>query len=193
MRKHYFLFIVLSIILSSCHNRLENKKLVTSNESMVDVECFFKEKLPLLGHRNWVIIADMAYPLQTTSGIRTVYSDKGYEQTLSTVMNIVRSAPHIYAHIYLDEEQTFLTEDLCPGITTYREMLKKEIGAEVLTYQPHEKLLNKLDSISRLYQVIVIKTPLLLPYTSVFFEFDCSYWNAEKEALIVDKRNGTLQ
>jgi len=29
--------------------------------------------------------------------------------------------------------------------------------------------------------VLIIKTELAIPYTSVFFELDCSYWAADAE------------
>src|ERR1700733_11277413 len=35
------------------------------------------DRLPLYGHRNWIVIADSAYPAQTASGIETIYSNAG--------------------------------------------------------------------------------------------------------------------
>ena len=32
------------------------------------------EMMPYLGHRNWIVIADMAYPLQTNPGIKTIFA-----------------------------------------------------------------------------------------------------------------------
>ena len=29
-----------------------------------------QEELPLLGHRNWIVIVDSAYPLQTSRGLK---------------------------------------------------------------------------------------------------------------------------
>lgn len=188
MKKCCFLYVVLSILLFSCRE-VGTEEYINKGINVKNLEKILQEKLPLLGHRNWIVITDMAYPLQIASGITTVYSNKTYEQTLSSVMDMVNKFPHVYAHVYLDAEQTVLTEDLCPGITAYRGILEKELDVNELKYLPHEELLNKLESISQLYQVLIIKTPLLLPYTSVFLELDCNYWNAEKEALIVNKHN----
>ena len=30
------------------------------------------ERLPLLGHRNWIVVADAAYPWQASAGIETI-------------------------------------------------------------------------------------------------------------------------
>jgi hypothetical protein len=32
-----------------------------------------------------------------------------------------------------------------------------------------------------LFRVLVVKTNMRIPYTSVFFELDCGYWNAHAE------------
>ena len=34
-----------------------------------------RKELPLLGHRNWIVVADSAYPLQTAPGIETIRAD----------------------------------------------------------------------------------------------------------------------
>ena len=39
-----------------------------------------QDKLPLLGHRNWIVITDMAYPLQTREGITTLYANEPYTE-----------------------------------------------------------------------------------------------------------------
>jgi len=38
--------------------------------------------------------------------------------------------------------------------------------------------------VSSLCRVVIIKTPLTLPYTSTFFNLDCGYWDADREAKI---------
>ena len=46
---------------------------------------------------------------------------------------------------------------------------------------PHGDIINKLDAAGAKFRVLVIKTNLALPYTSVFIEFDCAYWSGEAE------------
>ena len=43
----------------------------------------------------------------------------------------------------------------------------------------HEDLIKRLDEAGRLYNVVIIKTPLTVPYTTTFFELDCDYWGPE--------------
>lgn len=100
-------------------------------------------------------------------------------------MDRIRRSEHVFAHIYQDREQLALTEELCPGVTAYRNSLSKVLdGSEKVTFLPHEELISKLDSVSKLYQVVVIKTALTLPYTSIFFELDCKYWDAVREVTV---------
>ena len=41
---------------------------------------------------------------------------------------------------------------------------------------------DKLDEAGKTFKVLLIKTPLTKPYTSVFFQLECGYWNADSEA-----------
>ena len=41
-----------------------------------------------------------------------------------------------------------------------------------------------LDAAGRAFRVLLLKTTLALPYTSVFVELDCGYWSAEAEAAL---------
>jgi hypothetical protein len=38
-----------------------------------------------------------------------------------------------------------------------------------------------LDQTAQTFRVLIIKTELTIPYTSIFFELDCGYWSAEAE------------
>jgi len=44
------------------------------------------------------------------------------------------------------------------------------------------EIIKRLDESSKLFNVTILKTDEILPYTSVFLELDCGYWNAEKES-----------
>ena len=46
----------------------------------------------------------------------------------------------------------------------------------------HDDIIAALDAAARRFRILVIKTPLSLPYTSVFVELGCGYWSADAEA-----------
>ena len=102
--------------------------------------------LPEYGHRNWIVIADAAYPKQSAPGIETI----------------------------------------APGVAEYRARLKDVLKDRPVQVKPHEQIIAKLDADSEVFNVLLLKTDLVIPYTSVFLQLDCGYWNAEKEARLRD-------
>ncbi len=47
--------------------------------------------------------------------------------------------------------------------------------------QPHDHLIAGVEEASRHFNVLVLKTNLAVPYTSVFIRLDCKYWSADAE------------
>lgn len=149
-----------------------------------DWQTVLAEQMPLLGHRNWIVVTDMAYPLQTNPGITTLFADAPYADVIRKVSSLINDAPHVFAHIYQDSEQQKLSEELVPGWDAYKASVAEVLKAEDVEYVPHEELIRRLDEVSSLCRVVIIKTPLTLPYTSTFFNLDCGYWDANREAKI---------
>ncbi len=142
--------------------------------------------MPLLGHRNWIVVTDMAYPLQTNPGIDTFYAPEPYAEVVGTVARMLSEAPHVSPHIYQDTEQLAMSESLCDGWNDYRRSLAAALDMGEVVYLPHEDLIRRLDEVSSLCKVVIIKTSLTIPYTSTFFELDCGYWDACREKAIRD-------
>lgn len=143
--------------------------------------------MPLLGHRNWVVVTDAAYPLQSNPGIKTIVVDDDQVNVIKTVLKMLEKQKHVRPLVYTDAELCFVREQDAPGIDVYREELRKilpETGARSL---PHEEIIAKLDKASSIFNVFIIKTRGLLPYTSVFFELDCAYWSEQGEKRLRDE------
>ena len=47
--------------------------------------------------------------------------------------------------------------------------------------RPHEEIIHLLDEAAKTFKVLIVKTTMTIPYTSVFLCLDCAYWNAEAE------------
>jgi len=140
-----------------------------------------KEQLPLLGHRNWIVIVDSAYPWQVSSGIRTVETGATQVEVVNTVLNTIKGSQHVHPTIYLDRELDYVPEDLSPGINGYRSDLSKIFGKTQTIRLPHEQIIRKLDEAGKTFHVLVLKTTMTMPYTSVFLELGCGYWNDASE------------
>ena len=139
-------------------------------------------ELPALGHRNWIVIADAAYPAQTRAGIQTVVTGAGQIEVVQAVLEAVGKANHVRPTVYMDAELPFVSEAAAPGVGAYREQLKTILGAQAVSTLPHEEIIAKLDKAGELFKILLFKTKMTIPYTTVFVQLDCGYWSAEAEA-----------
>ena len=140
-----------------------------------------KALLPLFGHRNWIVIADSAYPAQSRPGIETIVSGAGQIEVARTVLGAIAASTHVRANIYLDQELQFIAERDAPGVSRYRTQLAELLKSAKTTTLPHEQIIARLDQAAQLFRVLIIKTELSIPYTTIFLELDCGYWGSEAE------------
>ena len=154
----------------------------TSAMAKDDWKTKLKQELPLLGHRNWIVVADAAYPLQTAPGIETVYADADQVTVVREVLAELAKTSHVKPTIYTDAEMKFVAETNAPGIGAYRTALAGVLAGQPAQELLHEQIIGKLDEAGHTFKVLIIKTPLTVPYTSVFFQLQCGYWNATSEA-----------
>jgi len=146
-----------------------------------DWQAKLRSELPLLGHRNWIVIADSAYPLQTAPGIETLYVNADQLSVVKTVLAELARTRHVAPVIYTDAELTHVSEKNAPGVSAYRDGLAKLLAGKQTRTLPHEQIIARLDEAGKTFKVLLIKTPLTLPYTSVFLQLECGYWNAASE------------
>lgn len=137
--------------------------------------------LPLYGHRNWIVVADSAYPAQSKPGIETIVAAADQIHVARRVFDAIAACPHVRANVYTDAELEFLNEKDAPGITAYRQQLESLLNGAAVRQLPHEQVIARLDMSAQLFRILIIKTSMILPYTSIFFELDCGYWSAEAE------------
>jgi len=144
-----------------------------------------EDRLPYYGHRNWIVIADSAYPLQSAPGIETIVSNESQTETVDHVLEVLSKAKHVRPIAYTDMELKHVPEPEAVGIDAYRQLLQglfdKFLPNQKIVSIRHEDIINKLDAASRTFNVLIIKTNMVLPYTSVFLELRAAYWSDEAE------------
>lgn len=148
------------------------------------------EQLPLLGHRNWIVIADSAYPWQSRDGIETIATDDDQLAVLRWVLDSIENAGHVRPIIHLDAELPYVPEEEAAGISAYRRELDSLLGDSPKRSLPHEEIIAKLDESATTFRVLILKTNLKLPYTSVFIQLDCGYWGADAEGRMRERMKG---
>ncbi|HYM78634.1 MAG TPA: hypothetical protein VE377_21870 [Candidatus Dormibacteraeota bacterium] len=159
----------------------------SAGEGQSDWRARLKEELPLLGHRNWIAVVDSAYPLQTSAGIETINTDADHLEVVKAVLGEVAKARHVRPVIFTDAELKVVPESDASGMTAYREALAHLLGKADVQSLPHEEIISKLDDAGKTFHILVLKTKLTIPYTSVFIRLDCGYWSADAEKRLRDK------
>jgi hypothetical protein len=138
--------------------------------------------LPALGHRNWIVVADSAFPLQISPGIETIATGEDHFAVLEKVLKMVDGAKHIRPKVWLDKELSYVTEDLAPGADETKKRLEKALEGRGAQPVLHEDLIARLDQAGKTFKIVMVKTTLAVPYTTVFLELDCGYWPSANEA-----------
>ena len=144
-------------------------------------ESRFDRLLPLFGHRNWIVIADAAYPAQSNPGIETIFTNGDHTQVLGKILDAIGASSHVRANVYLDAELKLVAEEDAPGVTALRKKMMGLLGGENTREIAHEEIIARLDQAGNLFRILILKSTLAIPYSSVFLELDCGYWSAEAE------------
>ena len=138
-------------------------------------------ELPALGHRNWIVIADAAYPAQVSPGIETIATGASQLEVVEAVLKALGGTRHVQPIVHLDAELAAVPESLAPGVERYRQRLDALLTGRRVVREPHEEIIKSLDEAGRTFRVLLLKTDLTIPYTSVFMQLDCGYWGPEPE------------
>ncbi len=137
--------------------------------------------MPLLGHRNWVLVVDSAYPLQTSAGIETVETNADQLTVVRAALETINSSRHVRPLITMDAELPFVPDQDAPGASAYRTDIAQVLKGYEIQSETHESILRGIDATAKIFHVLVLKTNMTIPYTSVFIRLDCKYWSADAE------------
>lgn len=140
-----------------------------------------RQELPLLGHRNWILIVDAAYPLQISPGIETIETGADQLAVTQGVLATLNHTIHVRPVVYLDAELPYVSVEDYAGVTAYRDGLKKALKPYPVQTLLHAEILDKLNEAGKTYKILVLKTTMTVPYTSVFLQLDCKYLSEEGE------------
>src|ERR1700761_1544434 len=96
-----------------------------NTETATDWRIKLNQELPLLGHRNWIMIVDSAYPLQVSPGGETIETGADLPRVLREVLGALDHSIHVTPNVYLDAELPYVTDQVAPGVSAYRQHLKE--------------------------------------------------------------------
>jgi len=138
-------------------------------------------QLPLLGHRNWILVVDKAFPAQNAAGIVTINTGEPLLQVLQYTLDQIKSSTHVKPLIFTDKELNYITVAQVPEIEKFKTKLFGIIPKEQAQTMLHDSVFVKIAKASELFRIVVLKTEQVIPYSSVFLQLDCKYWPAENE------------
>src|SRR5260370_24287330 len=149
-----------------------------------DWKAVVQSRLPLYGHRNWIVVADSAFPVYAAPGIETIVVNEDLLSVLKYVASAIFSARHVPATVLLDEELQFIDEHDYRGVSELRRQITAAFAKEQVSSIPHTEVMTRIDEAGKTFRILFIKTTATIPYTSVYMRLDCGYMNEEVERRI---------
>lgn len=149
-----------------------------------DWKALVQSRLPLYGHRNWIIVADSAFPVYAAQGIETVVVSEDLPAVLKYVAGAISSSRHVRATVFLDQELQFIDERDYPGVSELRRQITAPFSKDQVFSIPHTEVMSKIDEAGKTFRILFIKTSETIPYTSVYMRLDCGYMSDEVERKI---------
>jgi hypothetical protein len=153
-------------------------------QAQTDWQKKVKDELPLMGHRNWIVVVDSAYPLQSSPGLETIETSADQLDVLDFVLEALKNSTHIRPIVHTDAELSYIPDTKAPGVDRYRKELETRLTGLPADALLHQKLIDQLNDLGKNYHVLILKTTMTIPYTSVFLQLDCRYWSAGDEAVL---------
>ena len=169
------------VVIIGCNSAPKREVIEQTSKPAKNWEQQFGEKLLMLGHRNWILVVDKAFPEQSSPGMEYIYANEKLLPVLKQVLNKIHQSTHVKPIIYQDKELNYITEDQAKGVKQLVQGSKLIFDLQPVKTMLHDSVFKKLDAGSQLFKVLVIKTNETIPYSSVFLQLDCAYWNSDKE------------
>ncbi|RYD30708.1 MAG: hypothetical protein EOP87_16160 [Verrucomicrobiaceae bacterium] len=140
-----------------------------------------------LGYRNWIVIAEASFPAHSRPGIRQVNASVDVPEALDYVLNALEQTENVRPHVYVTRELRSVENDFAPGIDDLRKRLKGSLHGHEPAELDQQSLLTLLEDANRSFDVLVVRTPTALPYSSVFLELQPGYWDVDSETRLRDR------
>ncbi len=152
--------------------------------SSPDWKGIVQNRLPLYGHRNWIVVTDSAFPVYAAPGIETIVVNEDLPSVAKYVAKAISSTRHVRATVFLDQEVQFIDESDYPGVSELRRQIAALFPKDQVSSIPHAEAMNRIEEAGKTFRILFIKSSATIPYTSVFMRLDCGYLSDEVERKI---------
>ena len=155
-RKIVLVFTIMIVILS-CASPVEKPQKKEVILELKDWKSEVKQTLKLFGHRNWIVIADGAYPQQSNPAIKTITIDANQIEAVDYVNQQIEIAKHVDANIFVDKEMAFVPEKEAKGIEAYRTKLNEVLEGKSVNTMLHEDIIRELDASAKMFNILIFQ------------------------------------
>ena len=138
----------------------------------------------MYGDRNWIVVADSAFPVYAAPGIETIVVKDDLPSVLKYVASEIASSGNVRATVFLDKELQFIGGHDYPGVSELKKQITGTFAREQVSSIPHTEILRKVDEAGKTFRILLIKTTEKIPYTSVYMRLDCGYMSDDVERKI---------
>ncbi len=152
--------------------------------SSSDWKTVIRSHLPLYGHRNWIVVADSAFPVYAEPGIETIVAKDDLASVLQYVAANISASRHVRATVFLDKDLEFVEEKDYPGVSALRRRIATTFAVDHVSSTPHSEVMRTISEAGAIYRVLFIKTTGTIPYSSVYIRLDCGYMSDDVERKI---------
>ena len=117
-----------------------------------------------------------------------------HTEVLKKVLHAIGVSTHVRSNVYIDAELKHVAEEDAPGVSAIRMEVMRLLTGKNMRELAHEEIIAGLERAGKLFRILILKSTLAIPYTSVFLELDCGYWSQEaEERLRRVQRNKTTE
>ncbi|MBV8864133.1 MAG: hypothetical protein JO210_01890, partial [Acidobacteriaceae bacterium] len=117
----------------------------------------------------------------SSPGIETVETNANQIDVARWVLAAINHSIHVRPLVYMDAELRFVPDDDAQGASAYRAQIGDLLEGYKVESVPHEKIIANIDEAGRTFHIVILKTNMTIPYTSIFIRLDCKYWSADAE------------
>ena len=107
------------------------------------------------------------------------------------MLDTVNHSIHVRPDIFMDAELPFVSDQDAPGVSAYRTQIAALLHSYKIQSLPHEQIIARIDEAGKTFHILVLKTTMTIPYTSVFIQLNCKYWSDDAEARLRARMNAT--
>ena len=121
----------------------------------------FLSGLPLYGHRNWIVVADSAFPVYASPAIETIVVNEDLPTVLKYVARSISTSRPVRPTVFLDQELQFIDEQDYPGAAELRRQIMATFVQDHVSSIPDSEVMTKIDEAGKAFRILFLKTQQL--------------------------------